>query len=152
MAQLFQRFFPITDIATYRLNQSRGQIIWNANKVGRKRWRYHHYLFPACKGLTQDQLSIGRHPHKIFNLKVCLIKPFISGFQPNSIEHRAQTGQPHWSAATIKLWWIRVKEDTRLKREKKRGNYRATKRTQDRVIMLHLVDVYILVKMPRVWN
>ena len=28
--QLFQRFFPITDIATYRLNQSRGQIIWNA--------------------------------------------------------------------------------------------------------------------------
>ena len=26
---------------------------------------------------------------KIFNLKVCLSKPFISGFQPNSTEHRA---------------------------------------------------------------
>ena len=25
--QLFQRFFPIRDIATYRLNKSRGQII-----------------------------------------------------------------------------------------------------------------------------
>ena len=27
ISQLFQRFFPITDIATHRLNQSRGQII-----------------------------------------------------------------------------------------------------------------------------
>ena len=26
-SKLFQRLFPITDIATYRLNQSRGQII-----------------------------------------------------------------------------------------------------------------------------
>ena len=32
---------------------------------------------------------------KIFNLKVCWIKPFISGFRPNLIEHWAQTGRPH---------------------------------------------------------
>ena len=29
-SQLFQIFFPITDIATYRLNLPRGQFIWNA--------------------------------------------------------------------------------------------------------------------------
>ena len=33
--------------------------------------------------------------NKIFNLKVCWIEPFISGFLPNSIEHQAWTGQPH---------------------------------------------------------
>ena len=32
---------------------------------------------------------------KIFNLKVCSIKPFISGFGPNHIEHRAPTGRSH---------------------------------------------------------
>ena len=31
----------------------------------------------------------------IFNLKVCRIKPFISGFGPNPIEHRAKTGRLH---------------------------------------------------------
>ena len=30
LTQLFQSFFPITDIATYRLNLPRGQFIWNA--------------------------------------------------------------------------------------------------------------------------
>ena len=34
--------------------------------------------------------------YKIFNLKVCWIKPFISGFGPNPIEHRAKTGRLHW--------------------------------------------------------
>ena len=33
--------------------------------------------------------------NKIFNLKVCRIKPFISGFGPNPIEHRAKTGRLH---------------------------------------------------------
>ena len=33
--------------------------------------------------------------NKIFNLKVCRNKPFISGFGPNPIEHRAKTGRLH---------------------------------------------------------
>ena len=59
----FKDFFLLR---TLRLNQSRGQIIWN--KVGKWRWRYHYNLFPACKGWTRDQLSIGRHPHKDLKL------------------------------------------------------------------------------------
>ena len=62
ITQLFQRFFPNTDIATYGLNQSRGQIIGNAYHGG-KVWRYHYNFFPARKGWTGDQLSIGRHPN-----------------------------------------------------------------------------------------
>ena len=34
------------------------------NKVGRYRLGYNYNLFPAFKGWTQDQLSIGRHPLK----------------------------------------------------------------------------------------
>ena len=31
------------------------------------------HLFPACKGWTRDQLSIGRHPHKDLKLtELCL--------------------------------------------------------------------------------
>ena len=33
--------------------------------------------------------------NQIFNFKVCRIKPFISGFGPNPIEHRAKTGRLH---------------------------------------------------------
>ena len=33
--------------------------------------------------------------NKIFNLKICWIKPFISGFGPNPIEHWAKTGRLH---------------------------------------------------------
>ena len=33
--------------------------------------------------------------NKIFNLKICRIKPFISGFGPTPIEHGAKTGQLH---------------------------------------------------------
>ena len=33
--------------------------------------------------------------NKIFNLKVCRIKPFISGFGPNPNEHWAKTGRLH---------------------------------------------------------
>ena len=33
--------------------------------------------------------------NRIFNLKVSWIKPFISGFRPNPIEHQAPTGRPH---------------------------------------------------------
>ena len=33
--------------------------------------------------------------NKIFNFKVCGIKPFFFGFGPNPIEHRAKTGRLH---------------------------------------------------------
>ena len=46
-------FFPNTDILTEM-----------HNKVVMKRWGYHNNLFPAYMGWTQDQLLIGRHPHK----------------------------------------------------------------------------------------
>ena len=43
------------------------------NKVGRQRWGYHYNLFPACKGWTQVQLSIRRHPHEDLKcIKLCL--------------------------------------------------------------------------------
>ena len=59
-------FFPITDIVTYRLNQPRGQIILSEmqTKMGRYRWGYQYNLFQAYTAWTQDQLSLGRHPHK----------------------------------------------------------------------------------------
>ena len=38
------------------------------DKVGREIWGYHYNLFPAYKGWTQDQLCIGRHPHKDLKL------------------------------------------------------------------------------------
>ena len=56
------------DIATYRQNQPRGQCSENHLKCI-TRWEGRDgvtitIFFPAYKGWTQDQLSIGRHPHK----------------------------------------------------------------------------------------
>ena len=56
MAQLFQRFFPIIDIATLRLKCITRLKGRDGDTIT--------IFFPACKGWTQDQLSIGRHPHK----------------------------------------------------------------------------------------
>ena len=63
-SQLFQRFFPITDIATYRLNQPRGKIIWNAKQGGKKEKGLPLQSFSSIHGWTRDLLSIGRHQHK----------------------------------------------------------------------------------------
>ena len=44
---------------------------------------------------SQNELMWFFFLNKIFNLKVCWTKPFISGIGPNPVEHRAWTGQPH---------------------------------------------------------
>ena len=68
--QLFQSSILIMDIATYRLNQPRGQSSENHLKCI-TRWEVRD-LFPAYKGWTQDQLCIRRHAHKDFKwTKLC---------------------------------------------------------------------------------
>ena len=48
-----------------------------------------HFVLSKC-------ITVNFSKNKIFNLKVCWIKPFISGFGPNPIELWAPTGRPHW--------------------------------------------------------
>ena len=58
--------------------------------------KHHGYLWWKRKSFIRSKcITVNFSKKKIFSLKVCSIKPFISGFGPNPIEHWAPTGRPH---------------------------------------------------------
>ena len=60
----FKAFFLLRRLRLIDWNSLGAKSLEMHNNVGRWRWGYHYNLFPSYKRWTQDQLSMGRHPHK----------------------------------------------------------------------------------------